>query len=119
MSLYVNIKKRLGAFGLHVEFSLENGVAGVIGASGCGKSLTLRSIAGIVRPDEGKIVLNGDTLFDSERGINLQPQKRRVGYLFQNYALFPGMTVEQNIACGLCHEKNKAVRKRAAAEGGT
>jgi len=116
MSLYVNAKKRLGDFVLDVEFSSEKGVSGLLGASGCGKSVTLQCIAGIIKPDKGKIVLNGTTLYDSQREINLPPQARRVGYLFQNYALFPNMTVEQNIACGLRHEKNRSLRKKAVAE---
>jgi molybdate transport system ATP-binding protein len=116
MSLYMKVEKRLGDFVLDLEFSSEKGVSGLLGASGCGKTLTLRCIAGIVTPDEGKIILNGTTLYDSERGINLPPQARRVGYLFQNYALFPNMTVEQNIACGLHHEKNKSLRKKAVAD---
>lgn len=116
MSLYVNIKKRLGDFVLDVEFATEKGVSGLLGASGCGKTLTLRSIAGIMTPDEGTIVLNGNTLFDSAKRVNLPPQHRRVGYLFQNYALFPNMTVEQNIACGLYREKDKSARKSAVAE---
>ena len=117
MSLEVKIKKRLGAFLLDVDFTVEDkGIMALLGASGCGKSMTLRSIAGIVRPDEGRIVLNGQTLFDSEKKINVPPQKRKVGYLFQNYALFPNMTVEQNIACGMRYEKNKAVRKKAVSD---
>ena len=116
MSLEVKIKKKLGDFSLDVEFTSGSGVTGLLGASGCGKSLTLRSIAGIERPDEGRIVLNGRVLFDSEQKIDLPPQKRKVGYLFQNYALFPNMTVEQNIVCGLSREKKRESRKRAAAE---
>ncbi len=100
MSLYVSIRKALGSFRLDVSFETEGGVLGILGASGCGKSMTLKCIAGIERPDEGRIVLNGRTLFDSERKINLPPQQRRVGYLFQQYALFPNMTAEQNIAAG-------------------
>lgn len=73
MSLYVKVKKKLGDFLLDVEFSSEEGVSGLLGASGCGKTLTLQCIAGIVKPDEGKIVLNGTTLFDSDRSINLPP----------------------------------------------
>lgn len=69
----------------------------LLGASGCGKSVTLKCIAGIMTPDRGHIILDGETLFDSEKHINLPPQKRRVGYLFQQYALFPNMTVLQNI----------------------
>ena len=72
----------------------------LLGASGCGKSVTLKCIAGIMTPDRGHIILNGETLFDSEKHINLPPQKRRVGYLFQQHALFPNMTVLQNIRSG-------------------
>lgn len=73
----------------------------LLGASGCGKSVTLKCIAGIMTPDRGHIILNGETLFDSEKHINLPPQKRRIGYLFQQHALFPNMTVLQNIRCGI------------------
>lgn len=74
---------------------------GFLGASGCGKSMTLKCIAGIETPDEGRIVLNDRVLFDSEKKVNLSPQKRKVGYLFQQYALFPHMTVRQNVEAGL------------------
>lgn len=73
----------------------------LLGASGCGKSVTLKCIAGIMMPDRGHIILDGETLFDSEKHINLPPQKRRIGYLFRQYALFPNMTVLQNIRCGI------------------
>ena len=73
----------------------------LLGASGCGKSMTLKCIAGIEQPDEGVIVLNGRTLFDSARKINLPPQKRQIGYMFQDYALFPNMTVLQNVMAGM------------------
>lgn len=73
----------------------------LLGASGCGKSVTLKCIAGIMTPDRGHIILNGETLFDSEKHINLPPQKRRIGYLFRQHALFPNMTVLQNIRCGI------------------
>ena len=102
MALSVEIRKDLGKFHLDVAFESDSGaVTGLLGASGCGKSLTLRCIAGIERPDAGRIVLDGEVLFDSARRIDLPPQKRQVGYLFQNYALFPNMTVEQNIAVGV------------------
>ena len=107
MSLTVNIQKQLGAFVLDVNFEVENGVTCLLGASGCGKSYTLKCIAGIEKPDSGHIELDGVVLFDSERHINLPPQKRQVGYLFQNYALFPNMTVRQNILCGLHHERER------------
>ena len=84
MSLSVEIKKKFENFTLQVKLEKEKGILGLLGASGSGKSVTLQCIAGILTPDEGKICLNGRTLFDSEKGINLPPQKRRVGYLFQN-----------------------------------
>ncbi len=116
MSLLVDIKKDYGDFTLNVKFKSEDGITGFLGASGCGKSQTLKCIAGIETPDEGRIVLNGVTLFDREAGINLPPQKRRVGYLFQNYGLFPNMTLRKNILCGLQWEKDKAVREKIADE---
>ncbi len=113
MSLLVDIKKDYGAFKLDISFETSGGILGILGASGCGKSMTLRSIAGIETPDSGRIILDGKTLFDSHKGINLKPQERKVGYLFQSYALFPTMTVEQNILCGLHREKDRSVRKAA------
>lgn len=101
MSLKVQIKKKLKGFTLDVAFETDRECMGILGASGCGKSMTLKCIAGIEKPDSGCIELNGRVLFDSEKKINLSPQKRRVGYLFQNYALFPNMTVSENIAVGL------------------
>ena len=114
MPLNVRIRKRYGDFSLNVDFSAEPGEAlALLGASGCGKSTTLKCIAGIHRPDWGRIELNGETLFDSEKKIDLPPQKRRIGYLFQQYALFPNMTVEQNItACLRRLDRNKR-RERA------
>ena len=111
MSLKVNIKKRLGNFNLAVAFETERGVFAILGASGCGKSMTLKCIAGIETPDEGRIELNGRILYDSAKKINLTPQKRRVGYMFQDYALFPNMTVEQNIKAGMGkHPEEEKVR---------
>lgn len=113
MSLEVTIAKRFEGFTLHVDFTAGNTAAAILGASGCGKSMTLRCIAGVVKPDSGRIVLDGRVLFDSEKGIDLPPQQRNVGLLFQNYALFPNMTVEQNILCALKKEKDPAARKAA------
>lgn len=107
MALSVNIEKKIGNFYLKIDFEVENEVMSLLGASGCGKSMTLKCIAGIEKPDKGKIILNGETLFDSEKRINLPPQKRKVGYLFQQYALFPNMTVKQNIACGVRNKKKR------------
>lgn len=101
MSLYVKIFKHLAEFDLDVEFEVNQKVMGLMGASGSGKSMTLKCIAGIETPDKGKIVLNDKVLFDSEKKINIPIQKRNVGYLFQNYALFPNMNVYDNIMCGL------------------
>ena len=84
----------------------------LLGASGCGKSVTLKCIAGIMTPDRGHIILDGKTLFDSEKHINLPPQKRRVGHLFQRYALFPNMTVLQNIRCGSRAEKRRRAEEK-------
>ena len=111
MSLLVDIQKQLGAFTLNISLETDGGIVGLLGASGCGKSMTLKCIAGIEKPDSGHIELDGTVLFDGKSGINLSPQERRVGYLFQNYALFPNMTVRQNILCGLHREKNRAVRE--------
>ena len=116
MSLKVDITKRLGGFQLRAAFEAEEGVTGLLGASGCGKSMTLKCIAGIERPDQGRIELNGTVLYDSAAHIDLPPQKRHVGYLFQHYALFPNMTVRQNILCGLHHEKDRQRKERILAE---
>ena len=116
MSLSVNIRKNLGKFRLDVAFDCGDEVLALLGASGCGKSMTLKCIAGIETPDEGRIVLNGRVLFDSQRRINLSPQQRRVGYLFQQYALFPNMTVWQNIAVGVRSRDKAVVREAVAAK---
>ncbi|MCL2865938.1 MAG: ATP-binding cassette domain-containing protein [Lachnospiraceae bacterium] len=98
MSLYVDIKKSFSDFELSVKLEAEDEIVALLGASGCGKSITLKCIAGIVKPDFGKIVINDDVVFDSEKRINKPPQQRKVGFSFQNYALFPIMTVWHNIA---------------------
>ena len=84
MSLEVAIEKRFADFTLRAQFTAQDTATAILGASGCGKSMTLRCIAGIVRPDSGRIVLDGRVLFDSEQGIDLPPQQRNVGLLFQN-----------------------------------
>lgn len=117
MALDIDIKKDLGGFKLDISIQAEDEVLALLGASGCGKSMTLRAIAGIVTPDEGHIIVNGRTLFDSGKKINLTPQQRRVGLLFQNYALFPNMTVEQNIITGMTNlELTKVQKKQRCAE---
>ena len=116
MALTVDIRKTLGDFRLDMRFTADNGVLALLGASGCGKSMTLRCIAGVEKPDRGHIELNGRVLYDSGKRIDLKPQERRVGYLFQQYALFPNMTVRQNILCGLNREKDRAVKQRRLCE---
>ncbi len=107
MSLIVDISKKLKDFTLNINIDTGNIPTGLLGASGCGKSLTLKCIAGTATPDSGRIVLNDRVLYDSEKGINLPPQKRQVGLLFQNYALFPTMNVRENIGIAIKDKKNK------------
>ena len=114
MALEVEIEKQAGSFRLQAAFSCGKELLGILGASGSGKSMTLKCIAGIDKPDRGRIVLDGRVLFDSGKKIDLPPQQRRVGYLFQNYALFPGMTARQNILCGLHAEKDRQKREKRA-----
>ncbi|MDO5417812.1 MAG: ATP-binding cassette domain-containing protein [Lachnospiraceae bacterium] len=109
--LDVDIRKRLKGFELEIRFSSGNGCLGILGPSGCGKSMTLKSIAGIIKPDSGAIRLGQRLLYQSEQKINLSPQERRVGYLFQNYALFPNMTVEENIQAGLGKNRGRGRRE--------
>lgn len=107
MALQVQIEKNFSGFTLNVDFEMDGGCLGILGASGCGKSMTLKCIAGIEKPDKGRIVLNDRVLFDSEKRINLPVQERNVGFLFQNYALFPTMTVEQNLTVALKGKKDE------------
>ena len=88
-------------FTLDVAFTATTQRVVLFGPSGAGKSLTLQAIAGLLRPDEGKITLHGNALFDSKLGVDLKPQARKVAYLFQDYALFPHLNVRQNIGFGL------------------
>ena len=110
MSICVDINKQLGSFQLDIAFEQDQGVLGLLGASGSGKSKTLQCITGIEKPDEGRIEIDGRLVFDSQHHVNLSVQQRRVGYLFQNYALFPNMTVAENITCGV-RAANKEKRR--------
>lgn len=118
MSLSVDIKKRLGSFQLDVSFEAQDATEtlALLGASGCGKSMALKCIAGIERPDEGRIVLNDRVLFDSAAHVDMPVQQRRVGYLFQNYALFPTMTVLDNVLVGVREGSRDERRERAQAQ---
>ena len=98
MKLYVDIKKQYkSGFKLHAEFELNGGVLGLLGASGSGKTVTLRCIAGLIKPDSGVIMLNDNVLFDAKKRIHVPANRRNIGFLFQNYALFPHMTVRKNL----------------------
>jgi molybdate transport system ATP-binding protein len=114
MTLSVCIKKKLGKFTLDVTFETSEGILALLGASGSGKSMTLKCIAGIETPDEGKIELDGRVLFDSAQRINLPTRERKVGYLFQHYALFPNMTATENVMAAA--HGNRAERRRIAEE---
>lgn len=105
MGLDVKITKKLKEFTLESELHVEDGCTGLMGPSGSGKSITLKCIAGVETADSGRIVLDGKVLYDSEKKINLPPQKRKIGYLFQGYAMFPNMTIEENIKAGLKAKK--------------
>ena len=107
MAMEVKIHKKLGEYELDVHWKSTKKRIGILGASGSGKSLTLKSIAGIEHPDQGHIQIGDHVLYDSDSRICLKPQKRNVGYMFQNYALFPTMTVEQNVGAGLAGNKKK------------
>jgi molybdate transport system permease protein len=106
MSLEVAIEKQFSGFRLSVEFTADGAPLGLLGPSGSGKTMVLRAIAGLEAPDRGRIALGGRVLFDSEKGIDIPPRERRVGFLFQNYALFPHLTVGENISFGLKNRSN-------------
>ncbi len=110
----VKIKKALPGFNLQVSFTINQEILSLVGPSGSGKSLTLQCISGLMSPDEGYINVNGRVLFDSEKGINIPPQKRKIGYLFQNYALFPHMSVYENIAFGISTLKRSEIDSRVS-----
>ena len=116
MSLFVDIEKKMGSFELNVKFEVEKETLALLGASGCGKSMTLKCIAGIEKPDKGRIVLDNRVLFDSEQKIDLPTKERKTGLLFQNYALFPNMTVEQNVSAGARRIRKKEERHEAVRE---
>lgn len=114
MSLRMEIRKELHSCDLEVSLSLPDGHAGLLGESGSGKSMTLKCIAGIEKPDEGFIEIDGRVVYDSVRGINLSPQQRHTGYLFQSYALFPHMRVYRNIEMILSRKKSSRQRRECA-----
>ena len=113
--LEVRIAKRLPGFTLDVDWSADGGVAALFGPSGAGKTLTLACMAGLLRPDAGRIVVDGRVLFDAAAGVDVPPQARRVGYVFQGYALFPHRTAAENIGFGL-RDRPRDERERRVAE---
>jgi molybdate transport system ATP-binding protein len=119
--LQLSIRKRLesdksGSFLLDVTFVADRGITILFGKSGAGKTTTLRAIAGIVKPDEGRILIGSTVCFDSDAGIDLSIQARRVGYVFQDYALFPHLTAEQNVAYGIKQSGNRQSQLERARE---
>ena len=123
--LQVSFRKKLGGddddqsqrtFMLDVEFTAPGGVTILFGPSGSGKTTCLRAIAGIVTPDEGRIILDGCTYVDSASGVNLSIQNRRVGFVFQDYSLFPHLTAEQNVAYGIRAKGSKKGKRERARE---
>lgn len=114
MELKARLKQQFHNFTLDIDLTTRSLRLGILGASGAGKSMTLKMLAGIVSPKEGIITLDGRVLLDTHNRINVRPQKRRIGYLFQNYALFPSMTVEENIGAGIARhspDKKKIVEE--------
>ena len=114
MPLEVQIVKRLRDFVLDASFTAPDAPLSILGPSGAGKSMLLRSIAGLERPDNGRIALDGKALFDAERQIQLPARRRRLGMLFQHYALFPHRTVAENIGFGLRHMPRAEQTRRVA-----
>ena len=110
-----HVTKRWGGFYAVDDLDLlieDNAFVTLLGPSGCGKTTTLRMIAGLETPTTGKITIDGMTVFDSDAGINVPARERGIGYLFQNYALFPNMTTEQNIGAGLRGSKKEIQARR-------
>jgi molybdate transport system ATP-binding protein len=99
--LEVEIVTELGGFRLDVAWSASDGIVTLFGPSGAGKTLTLQCLSGLSRPDRGRIVIDGRVFFDTASGVDLPPQARRVGYVFQGGALFPHLTVAENVRFGL------------------
>ena len=112
--LEVRIEKTLPGFNLKVAFSINQEILSIVGPSGSGKSMTLQCISGLMRPDEGYINVNGRVLYDSRNNLNLPPQKRKIGYVFQNYALFPHLKVFDNIAFGISNLNREKIEARVA-----
>ncbi|MGI1659624.1 MAG: ATP-binding cassette domain-containing protein [Desulfitobacterium sp.] len=96
----VQLQRKLPSFTLEVHFTVDNHILAIVGPSGAGKTTVLQCLAGLQTPSQGEIMINGKTIFSSERNVNLPVRKRRIGYVFQDYALFPHMTIEKNVLYG-------------------
>ncbi len=112
--LEVSIKKSLPGFNLDANFSVNQEILTILGPSGSGKTMTLQCIAGLVKPDAGYIKLNDKILLDAARKINMKPQSRRVGFVFQNYALFPHLNVRDNVSYGICNLPKPEIAARVS-----
>lgn len=112
MNLHVDIHLRVGAFDLRTRFESCAGITALFGPSGAGKTLTLRCIAGLSRPESGLITCAGTTVFDAANGIDLPSRRRGIGYVFQQYALFPHLTVAKNVGFALAHLDRSARAER-------
>src|SRR3989337_3786028 len=110
MSLSFHLKKHFHSFSIDIGFSVEENMAVLFGPSGAGKSLLLNLLSGIVKPDDGFVRIGEREVFNSTTGINVPIRDRKIGYLFQDYALFPHMTVFENIAYGISHEPKNSSR---------
>ena len=113
--LDVAVTRSLPRFTLDVGVTARGGVTALLGPSGSGKTLTLRAIAGLLRPDRGRVVVGGRTLFDATAGVDLPARDRRIGFVFQQYALFPHLTAAENVAYGL-HALERSARAGRVAE---
>ena len=113
--LHLAVRKELPGFVLDVAWEAGDEVVALFGASGAGKTLTLQCLAGLVRPDRGRIVVNGTVFFDDATGTNLPSRRRRLGYVFQGYALFPHLSVTDNVGYGL-HDRSREERQRLTAK---
>jgi len=98
--LKAHFRKKLPSFELEVDFSLSNGILALVGPSGSGKTTILQCVAGLQTPSWGEIIIHDKPVFSSEQGVNIPIRNRRIGYVFQDYALFPHMTVEKNVVYG-------------------
>lgn len=115
MIIAVDVQRTLGSFHLNVAFSAPAGITALFGPSGSGKTLTLRCVAGLLRPDRGRVALGQRVLYDDASNVDLATRDRRIGYVFQHYALFPHLSAAANIAYGL-HEASPMDRSARVKE---